>query len=524
MKIFLLILMVFALCSCNNKEEVFCDPTAPVIEFEAKAVSEDGIKEFYLFDDNPEYLNKNYLADGDSPSAIASFKDLQEGIYTVFSYHHRGESAAYDEDLFFDTVFSGNGKIELLSLGLDHDWNWNQAWADFTGVPVFAPRYLKNYNCTCGNEIHKSGCDAVIENQYWYPDKEYKGIGETINIESPLFLSDIVKEIETEGINRFRYGSSVEPMWLVMKFRILEGSVDFHTVAYKSKEDALSNTPAMSDGSFWNEPQYKGIAKSAPITTAEFSCIITKETKSGPMPVTVKNSRVPNGYTIRDGTFATYINTWREKLPIAAESDMLPLSYTDDNKTALGGTDNIWRFDPYHTKLYEDSYGIADKLLLKKYNIKTGEGFVPNIPMSEIKHPFGTEECEDGFYRLAACNLGNFGVTTQYIIHIDNLSQKDKCFVFRMDSDAGQVYRFNIADEQGNITDSDSGYYIMKMYDNDPAEDPVTKARLEPAWYKTDVPFFIPAGEKRTVTMEITTLTGCNAPMRNTLIIEKEDG
>ena len=106
MKKIFLFMMVLALCSCSKQEAVFYDPSAPVIQFTAKKVNENGIKEFYLFDDNPEYLNANYLADGESPSAIASFNNLSEGIYTVFSYHHRGEAADYDEDLFFDTMFS----------------------------------------------------------------------------------------------------------------------------------------------------------------------------------------------------------------------------------------------------------------------------------------------------------------------------------------------------------------------------------------------------------------------------------
>ena len=89
----ILSLIFTASCGSGGSGGVYLDSSAPVLEFEPVKTSEDGKNEYYLFDDNPEHLNPNFLADSaDAPSSIARFEDLQPGIYTVFSYHHRGDS------------------------------------------------------------------------------------------------------------------------------------------------------------------------------------------------------------------------------------------------------------------------------------------------------------------------------------------------------------------------------------------------------------------------------------------------
>ena len=514
-RLFTLLLMLIILCSCGKTEdyELSLDSSAPVIEF-SPVKETDGASEFYLFDDNPEYLNSSFLADGENPNAIAYFDDLQEGIYTAFSYHHRGESVGYEEDLYFDVLFSGDGcEIEILQLGLDHNWDWNQAWADFTGTPVSMPEYFKTFECTCGrnpqrdNGMCKTGCPAIKGNELRTPAYYgLSGMNEVIKVDGKIFLSDIIPYISENDVNKFRYGGPVEPMWLMMKFRVLSGNAGFATVAYTSKEKAFENAGISGKGEFVNEPQYKGIADSAPFTVCEFNYNITK---TGVVPVTVKNARVPDGNTDKDGWFATFINTWRLEKPIAVESDMLPLRYADNKM------DMEWRFDPLHTKLYEDNYSDKDRKLLKEYGVTD---FVPNIPMSEINHPAGAQVSSYDFYRLTACNLGNFGVTTKYVMYITNSMDVDAGYVFEMKSDAGQVYRYSLTDETGNIVYDDGGQYTMKRFDSDPAENK-SGGRIEPADYSTEVVYTIPAGRTYTAVLEVTTLTGCNSPMQNRILV-----
>lgn len=547
------LLALLLLCSCDMNEntetpsvtalsEVSYDPNAPVISFETETVSSDGLPEYYLFDDNPEHLNSKFLADGDVPSSIAHFENLTSGIYTVFSYHHRGYSVDVNADLYYDAVFSTNdsGSFEILNLGLDHDWDWNQAWADYSGVPVVMPEFLRTFNCTCGENCTcadtngkcvNSDCQAVIKDQRRDPKTdEYNNLNVIKNISSgsPVYLSEFVSHISDEDINHFRYIGWNEPMWMMMKFKVTDGTVNFDTIAYQNIDEAKENFSLWLKGPFDNEPQYKGIAKNAPIVTAEFDYIITDDTASGPVPITVKNMRVPDGYTIPDGTFATNVNTWREPLPIAAESDMMLLEYIDDTKLTLYGKkaeykDNIWRFDPFHTKTY-GGYDVDYSNKLESFGIVTGDKFMPNGSMADIQYPKGTELSSNEFYKYTACNLGNFGVTEKYKIHVSNTGKKTRKFTFDLKSIAGQVYRYKQTDKDGKMTASDGGQYIMKRFDDDPKENPDStadpKERLDPAEYSDTLKFDIEPGEEYDIEVEVTTLTGCVAPMHNTFGVE----
>ena len=515
------------------------DRADPVIQFEAQKTAADGTAEYYLFDDNPEHLNSKFLADGEEPSSIAHFGELQPGIYTVFSYHHRGYSVDLNADLYYDAVFSSSneGEFEILNLGIDHDWDWNQAWADYTGTEVVMPEFLRTFNCTCGEDCPcinggdcpDPSCPAIIRNESRQPKTaEFDNLNtpKRVSAGSPLYLSEVVSYIEKNDVNHFRYGGWNEPMWMMLRFRVTGGSVNFDTVAYQDQAALKANFSTLKPGAFDNEPQYKGIAPNAPIVTAEFEYTIDDATPEGPVPVTVINARAPQGVTIPDGVFATNVNTWREEAPIAAESDIMRLEYKDDTKYGLYGSnvaesekDNVWRFDPYHTKHY-GGYDKAAEKALREYGVAVGENFIPNSSILDINYPKGSEISTDEFYAYNACNLGNFGVTSRYIVHLKNSGTAQRTFSFSMESIAGQVYRYSQIDAQsGEIIADDGGKYIMKKFDDDPREDPAStsdpKERLTPARMGDTLSFETEPGKEYAITIEITTLTGCVAPLRN---------
>ncbi|MGM9937457.1 MAG: hypothetical protein ACI38A_08940, partial [Candidatus Ornithomonoglobus sp.] len=284
-------LAALLLCSCGSgtpentegahepaeTQNTLLDPSAPVIEFTTETSNENGTGEYYLFDDNPEHLNAKFLADGGTPSSIAHFEDLQPGIYTVFSYHHRGDSVDRAADLYFDAAFSSSsgGEFKILSIGLDHDWDWNQAWADYTNTPVSSPEYYKTYNCTCpdgcdhGQEscIHPD-CPAVVRGEIRYPrtqEIDHLNTITALDSQTPLLLSDCIDWIKNNDINHFRYNGYDEPMWLYMTFEVTSGTITFDTLAYTSKSKALENFHTLAKGAFDNEPQYKGIAYNSPV-------------------------------------------------------------------------------------------------------------------------------------------------------------------------------------------------------------------------------------------------------------------
>lgn len=534
-----ILILVCGLCSCTDiNDEAVIDYSAPIIEFNARETSADGTSEYYLFDDNPEHLNSRFLADSNEPSSIAHFSDLAKGIYTVFSYHHRGYSVGFDEDLYYDTVFSSSngGSFKILSIGMDHNWDWNQAWADYTNTSVKMPEYFRTINCICGRCNVGDGyinpdCPSVIRGESRQPKTaEFDCLNKDFNISGGemYYLSEIEGRILREEMNHFRFGGYNEPMWLMMKFQVTGGTVDFDTVAYQNIDDAKAKFQLRQKGAFDNEPQYKGIAANAPEVTAELNIEVNDETPSGPLPVTVKNMRVPNGYTISDGVFATNVNTWREERPIAAESDLMKLEYRDETKLSLYGKDvktidGVWRFDAYHTKLY-GGYKGKDKRILKRYGAEVGDSFVPNGEMAQLKYPTGSEPSTDKFYRYTACNLGNFGVTDIYDIDAVNYGTAPRSLTFEIKSIAGQVYRYSQTDGLGQEVTGSGGDYIMKKFDDDPAEDSNSdtepKERIKPAEYGDQIRFILEPNEQYNIRIEVTTLTGCVAPMHNRFVID----
>ena len=516
----ILVLVMLFLCGCQTKKTASYTGEIPELRFSHTTKNEDGKKCFYLFDDNPEHLKEDFLADGENPSSIAHFGNLEPGVYTVFSYHHRGSAAEGNEDLFFDVLFRGDGEFKVTRLGLDHDWNWNKVWADYSGVDVFAPEIINSFNCSCFGKFcakENSECDencgcAAIDVLTQAEPERFSGLNEIVTSKSGenLLLSRIIPNVGNDRINEIRHGGYNEPIWLMMEFEILSGELSVDTVAYKSMENCDFN--AMKKGKVADEPQFKGIAESAPEVTVELEYSFDDSTDAGTLPIKIFNQKYPDGYVAKDGAFATCVNTWKDTSFISAqsaESDMMHLTYRDEEKFKLFGENaqektDVWYFDPFHTRLYEN---------------KEDKNFVPNISMAEVAYPVGESKNEQDFYKEYVLNLGNFGVRYIYHFTLKNQGSKVKTFVFSLNSVSGQVYRYTF--RKGNeVIRDDGGKYIVKKYDNDPAEKPFSHKRREPAKYTTSEEFILDAGEEYSLTFEVVTLTGCKAPMTNILSVK----
>lgn len=522
--IFAMLICIF-LCSCapNYRGEI------PNLEFEAVKYTNDGKPCYYLFDDNPEHLHEDFLADGDVSSSIAHFENLKPGIYTIFSYHHRGDSSEAEEDLFFDVLFRPriNSEYKINKIGLDHDWQWNKAWADFSGVDVYLPEYLKSFECTCPDKAcskpdsicPEEVCPCTVRNELVEANPErYVETGEIFAISGGQYqlLSEQITVIKNEKINEIRHGGYNEPIWLMMEFEIISGEMTVDTVAYNDLEKAKEKFGEMIPGRVAKEPQFKGIAENAPIVEAKLEYVFDDTTKPGPLPVRIFNQRYPEGYVAKDGNFGTNVNTWKVEELVAAESaesDMMKLVYRDEAKLSLYGENavnknDVWLFDPFHTSLYSD---------------KGNGDFVPNIPMAQIDFPAGREKTPADFYGNYVLNLGNFGVRYLYTFNLKNQASEPKTFCFSMNSLSGQVYRYTLYKENEKVQD-DGGRYIMKKFDIDPAENPESttepKERLEPSKYTSTERFTLEPNSEYILEFEVVTLTGCDAPMTNTLSIE----
>lgn len=99
----------------------------------------DGKKHFNIFDDSPEFIKRSDVLDPNSgdPVALCHVTNLEKGVYTVFSYHHK-DSEFGTEPLSFNSVFYGTGvqqgKVKVNKIGFRHGSTWPDyqgAWLDF---------------------------------------------------------------------------------------------------------------------------------------------------------------------------------------------------------------------------------------------------------------------------------------------------------------------------------------------------------------------------------------------------------
>ena len=84
------------------------------------------------------------------------------------------------------------------------------------------------------------------------------------------------------------------------------------------------------------------------------------------------------------------------------------------------------------------------------------------------------------------------------------------------------MYRYSQVDINSGAEIKSDGY-IMKKFDDDPKEDPQStsdpKARVKPPELGDDIIFGAEPGRTYEITIEITTLTGCVAPMHNNFFV-----
>ena len=116
-------------------------------------------------------------------------------------------SGELEKDAAFYTDSTASFRINRI--GLDHDWQWNQAWADFTGVNVWMPEYYKTFNCVCpagtcgcsGAEQEcpraEEGCACIIRDELVVSDAG-KFDNYWFQTGTPMFL---VKLLQTNDYN-----------------------------------------------------------------------------------------------------------------------------------------------------------------------------------------------------------------------------------------------------------------------------------------------------------------------------------
>ena len=388
--------------------------------------------EYYIFDDNPEYIRKCDILDEDGyePSAVMHADDLSKAKYNVFSYHHVALTGVGDgyspEELFFpqgtqlmfDAVFSnsngGGGLIKITRIGFetsyDLDWKCN----------VVA---YQNYN-----------------NLLEVPIERYIG-------SDPLYLSDLVgNKIINKANNVGDYGV----VHLLLEFEVIDGSVDFATVAYKNKDAAKNIINNQKIKSKYDQTvTLKGIAEDSKTKTANQLTYIVDENDST-LYFNIENQFYNEKLS---DCFETNCNPWAQ-IDNFSGSSMVNFWFDgqivvrNSDGTYIESEDKKWYLDSVHSRYpYEHfipetaRYGAYSGKSMFAPNEKLDEEWMLSVPDNENKitlsKEFNVHYERDKDPNPPMTDPGRitmtgieFGITHEVPVRIFNNSNQDLLFTY----------------------------------------------------------------------------------------------
>lgn len=454
-KFSLLIILITALCITASASEV----RPADIRF-----TPDGGGKF-IYCNNHEKIGREHLADRDNPNPeyLMNNDHLTADKYAMY-VSHLNQTELKDEngniietgfDIEVDVQFKAHQDttVSLTAIGFEipkidayyengnivkteYSWGCMNAIADYTQRPIY--------------ELHSGER---------YMPRDFTPVSFTVKAGESVWLSEFIENYA--GV------PWLKPVLIVADFEILEGDVDINVAALKSNgnlRDRSTLSTNAARGRYYRDRQYKGIADTLPsVTTKEMQYTIDDLFVSGTkLPVTVYNQFRPEGNTLT--TWFTNLNPQTDIWARydCAESDMLQFKYEDETKLDYYGPgvsalsrDTTWVVDVFHSDTAD--YPGADS----GYN---SFNYVPNYPL--------TTTLENN---QLGCNLGNYGVNTNYKIKIQNLSNKTWYFNYRLKTTSNNVV--NIKDENGEYM---TPYSVCKGPAMEQLQDTLAVVELKP--------------------------------------------
>jgi len=420
----------------------------------------------FIYCNNSEAIYRTDLSDtsNQDPMYLMNNDHLTAGKYSFFASHinHTELKDKKDKitemgfDIELDVQFKANvdSQIVINAIGFDvqksilrkdingnetngqSSWDFVDAWSNYKQVPIY----------------------TLDTNEKSYP-KKFSPIVITMKAGEEKWLS--------EYIDNYAAVPCLKVVQILSDFTISSGDIDVNVAALKHDgilKDRSHHDDNAKSGIYARDKQYKGIADTLPSVNSSLTYTIDNRTKNGTLlPVKVYNQYQPNGKKITK--WFTNINPqadiWSRNN--AAESDMLSLKYQDPDKLKYYSSDisqdqrdDTWVFDVFHSDTKESSTGI------------------PNYKLST-----------DTDNRDNACNLGNYGVSTNYTVTIDNQDQKRRYLNYKLNTKSTNIV--TVKDKNGKqIMD----YAVRKRPTDEKEEDVMASIEL-------------PANEVSTFTIEV---------------------
>ena len=440
----------------------------------------EGIMRAQLADSSnpsPEYIMKNTGLSPDKYSMYLSFINRTD---TRFQTTGAIDEQGFDVELDVQLAASKDAVFKINALGYyvtgydryytggalaaaDRPWSCLSAVADYTQRPIYQQNSSVKY---------------IPEK---FTPKELK-----LSAGRAVWLSDYIEN--------YCAVPWLKAVHLLADIEIVSGTGDINIAAVKSTP-ALRDRSAIPEnaapGKYYRDRQYKGIADTLPsVTSNELSYKIDNYFVGGTLlPVTIFNQFQPEGNTTTK--WFTNLNPQEDiwSRDFCTESDMLGFTYKDDSKLGYYGSsvadsdkDNVWKFDVFHsdTTLWD---GAAQTGYSEKQ-------YLPNYPLTTTLNNSGY-----------GCNLGNYGVKTNYRLSLENTSGKTRYFNYLLKTTADNLV--NIKDENGK--------YITDYT--------VTKGQTEAKVQDTLACVELPAGETTKFTVEVSLPTNCAGGMENSFSV-----
>lgn len=277
---------------------------------------------------------------------------------------------------------------------------------------------------TWAKEMHKVGClnglvsmigiPACELNGSWlYKPEEYEPVTVELKKGDTVWLSSYIDSYSAVGFRK--------PMQILGEIVLESGKMDMNVAAFKSDGeigDRSGFDPKAKYGKYKYTRTQKGVADSLPRVSAQLEYEITNYMQDGEyLPNKVYNQYAPDGQVTN--FWCSHLNPqddmWSQT--IAVESDLLPMTYKDDEKLTYYGSrtrrqdrDNLWLWDTFHSDT-ADYPGKATWFNKDEY--------IPNYALSGKRENIGY-----------AVSMGNYCVIESYEITAKNKTKKDKYFEY----------------------------------------------------------------------------------------------
>jgi len=419
----------------------------------------------FIYCNNNESIRRERLSDTSNPDPeyLMTNLSMEPGKYSLYASHLNHTELKNEQGTIIEPGFNmevdvrfkaeKDTVIKLKSVGFETpelslfyengnfirqegDWGCLQAVTDYMQRPM---RQLNG--------------DVV------YEPREFKETEITIKEGEEVWLS--------KYIDNYCSIEWLKPVQILADFEIISGMARVDIAALRSNGtvgDRSHNSPDAKFGAYHRDREHKGLADTLPFVYSEkMEYTIDDSVLSGSrLPVNVYNQVTPNGSCIEK--WFTHLNPQTDawSSAVCAESEMIDLEYYDPSKKDYYGKnvkdsekDDIWRFDTRHS----DTAEYIEGMKVKK------DDYRPNYEI-----PLGTVN-----YDEFGCHLGDYGVSVNYVVSINNTSSRERYFNYNLNTTSNNIV--NVSDKDGKYVGE---YSLLKGRSAEKREDTMACIKLKP--------------------------------------------